>query len=121
MALHGVDRHSEAESVAFLWAQRDKSKPRKSNTVAAELADAWINLAFSVRLAERYEQAEAKDDERPNNSGAHRTCTLILPSPRIFEKLAPAATSFALPAGPLRCPDPRLSWWKLSPRMNASW
>jgi hypothetical protein len=32
-----------------------------------DLADALINLAFSVRLAERYRASGGKDDERPNN------------------------------------------------------
>ena len=40
-------------------AQREKSKPRKSNTVAGGLADAWIDLAFSVR-ARDIEKADAK-------------------------------------------------------------
>ena len=33
-----------------------------------ENLDAWINLAFSVRLAERYQATGGKDDEGPNNS-----------------------------------------------------
>jgi hypothetical protein len=45
------------------------------NTVAArglENPDAWTNLAFSVRLAEKYQATGGKDEEAKNNSEAHR-------------------------------------------------
>ena len=59
MALRGVGPESEAESVRFNGRRVTREGPEVKHG-RRRLADAWINLAFSVRLAERYRASGGK-------------------------------------------------------------
>ena len=59
MALRGVGPESEAESVRFNGRRVTRVGPEVKHG-RRRLADAWINLAFSVRLAERYRASGGK-------------------------------------------------------------
>ena len=65
MALRGVG----AEGVGFNWRRVTKVGPevKHGRRRGLENSDPWINPAFSVRLAERYQATGGKDDEGPNN------------------------------------------------------
>ena len=59
MALRGVGPESEAESTRFNGRRVTRVGPEVKHG-RRRLADAWINLAFSVRLAERYRASGGK-------------------------------------------------------------
>ena len=67
LALRSVGPESEAESVRFHWRRVTKVAPevKHGRRRGLKIRVRGITLAFSVRLAERYQEPEAKTTKEP--------------------------------------------------------